>query len=184
MILGLFTCWMVWELIIWFACTGALAANYDTPSFTLTFVILTGAGFSIEIGSSLLFLDIWPTTLFCFTSELNLAYCFWSGVLSTAKTDAGSMLFLLSISAIFSGSGLSGDMLLPGFVFSTSFVTIWRLLWPMIMLSTLYLPLSAVVSWEDRGFGVLGLICDVRLVFGWKNSCESTWLGLGLFFGL
>ena len=154
MTLGLFTCWMVCELIMWLACTGALEANYDTalsfvdaPSFTLTFVMLTGAGFSIEIGSSLLFLDIWATTLLCFISELYFAaYCFWSGVLSTAKTDAGSTLFRLSTSAIFSGTGLSGDMLLPGFVFSTIFVTIWRLLWPIIMLSTLYLPLSAVVS--------------------------------------
>ena len=65
---------------MWFACTGALVANYDTvlslveaPSFILTFVILTGAGFSIEIGSSLLFLDICATTLPYFTSELNFA---------------------------------------------------------------------------------------------------------------
>ena len=69
------------------------------------------------------------------------------------------MLFRLSTSMLgLSGPGLSGDILFPGFVFSTSFDTIWRLFYPIMMLSTFALPLSAVVSCEERGFGVFGLI--------------------------
>jgi hypothetical protein len=52
-----------------------------------------------------------------------------------------------------------------------------------MMLSIIDL-LSAVVSYDERGFvGVFGEIC-VRLVFGWKNSCYSTCDGFGRFLGL
>ena len=79
------------------------------------------------------------------TSELYLAATF-SGVLSIASTDAGSTLLLLSASILFRGIGRSGEMLTPGLCFSINLETIWILLWPIMILSTFYFPLSAVVS--------------------------------------
>ena len=155
---------------------------FSLLSLTLTFVILTGPGLSIEIGSSRWLRDI-CTRLFYLTSELYFAAAL-SGVLSIPRTDAGSTLLLLSASTLFSGIGRSGDILTPGLCLSIIFETIWMLLYPIMILSTFALPLSAVVSYEDRGFGVFGLICDIKLVLGWKNSCARTWLGLGLFLGL
>ena len=45
--------------------------------------------------------------------------------------------------------------------------------------------LSAVVSYDERGLGVLGLTYWLETdVLGWKNSWASTCYGLGLFLGL
>ena len=67
---------------------------------------------------------------------------------------------------------------------SSALDRIYMLLLPIMMDSTRDLE-SAVVSSEERGLGVFGLIWLLeRDDFGWKNSWASTCDGFGRFFGL